>query len=154
LGDYEQSIFYAEKMVASNQKHHILAGLLNKARSEFMLGDYDAFCKTREKYSAFLEAQTNMNSKLKVTYQKIGDLIALMSAILSDDTENINKLRNAVEPWTQSVGCKGFIDYVKGMAANKVGDKQEAIYRFKTVSEICPKTIFGQKANEFLKEME
>ena len=74
-----------------------------------------------------------------------------MRAIAEENVEKINELRGKVEVWnTNSKATEGFLNYIKGVSAYKVEDKEEAIYRFKTVKEHCSKTVFAELSDNYL----
>ena len=73
-----------------------------------------------------------------------------MCAICGKDAEKINELRNNVEVWNNIKATEGFVNYIKGIAAYDVGDKEEAIYRFKFVKENCSKTVLAVLSENYL----
>ena len=73
-----------------------------------------------------------------------------MCAISDNDVEKTNELRNNVEIWNTSKATEGFVNYIRGVAAYKVDDKEEAIYRFKLVKENCSKTVLSGLSEEYL----
>ena len=85
-----------------------------------------------------------------VEYQKISRVIDLMLAVSKDDLDTINKIRSNIEVWNASKATEGFVSYIKGIAAYKANDKEEAIYRLKAVEEHCSKTILARLAAEHL----
>lgn len=150
LGNYEESIKYAGKMIQSSNEQMILAGVFNQARCEFLLGDYDLFRKTATQYESKLSSCQKLNPKTKIAYQKINDILCLMCAISDNDIEKTNNIRGNIEVWNTSKATEGFVNYIKGIAAYKVDDKEEAIYRFKLVSENCSKTVLAGLSEEYL----
>ncbi len=150
LGNYEESIKYAEKMVQSPKEQMALVGLFHQARCEFLLGNYDSFRQIAAQYeSKFLSSQ-KIKPKIKIVYQKINNILNLMCAISDNDAEKINEIRNNVEIWNTSKATEGFVNYIRGIAAYKADDKEEAIYRFKLVKENCSKTVLGGLSEEYL----
>ena len=73
-----------------------------------------------------------------------------MCAISDNDIEKINDLRNNVEIWNTSKATEGFVNYIRGVAAYKVDDKEEAIYRFKLAKENCSKTVLFGLSEKYL----
>ena len=137
-------------MIQSPNEQMILAGLFNQARCEFFLGNYDSFRQTVAQYESKLSDCQKLKLKTKIAYQKINNILNLMCAISDNDVEKINELRNNVEIWNTSKATEGFVNYIRGVAAYKVDDKEEAIYRFKLVKENCSKTVLFGLSEEYL----
>ena len=150
LGNYQEALKYAEKMIQSSNEQMVLAGLFNQARCEFFLGNYDSFRQTVAQYESKLSSCQKLKPKTKIAYQKINNILNLMCAISDNDIEKINELRNNVEIWNTSKATEGFVNYIRGVAAYKVDDKEEAIYRFKLVKENCSKTVLSGLSEEYL----
>ena len=150
LGNYQEALKYAEKMIQSPNEQMILAGLFNLARCVFFLGNYDSFRQTVAQYESKLSGCQKLKLKPKIAYQKINNILNLMCAISDNDVEEINELRNNVEIWNTSKATEGFVNYIRGVAAYKVDDKEEAIYRFKLVKENCSKTVLFGLSEEYL----
>lgn len=150
LGNYTESIKYAEKMIASANEPMVMVGLFNKARCEFLAADYDTFTQTASQYSNTLSKCRKIKPRAMVEYQKISRVIDLMLAVSKDDLDTINKIRSNIEVWNASKATGGFVSYIKGIAAYKANDKEEAIYRLKAVEEHCSKTILARLAAEHL----
>lgn len=150
LGNYQEALKYAEKMIQSSNEHMILAGFFNQARCEFFLGKYDSFRQTVAQYESKLSSCQNLKPKTKIAHQKINNILNLMCAISDNDVEKTNELRNNVEIWNTSKATEGFVNYIRGVAAYKADDKEEAIYRFKLVKENCSKTVLSGLSEEYL----
>ena len=150
LGIYAPAIEYSEKMIKSPKKVMVLVGLFNKARCEFLLDDYCAFRESADKYKATLSNAKKLKPKVKEVYEKIGRIIDFMLAIMENDIERIDELRSNIEVWNESKATEGFVNYIKGVAAYKAEDKEEAIYRFKGVKDNCSKTVFAKLSDEYL----
>ncbi len=150
LGMYIECMNYAKKLVATGKELPVLTGLFCKARCEFLMGDFASFGQTASDYAATLSGCKKLKAKQLEAHQKIGEVLRLMFAISSGDAATINELRGRIEPWAQSVAIEGFINYVKGLAAAQIGDKDEAVYRFKSVKERCSKTVFASLADQHL----
>ena len=73
-----------------------------------------------------------------------------MFAISNGDEKTVNELRNTVEAWRPSAAIDGYINYIKGLAATQIGDKDEAVYRFKSVKEHCSKTALAHLSDQHL----
>lgn len=150
LGDYSESLKYAEKMIKSTNSNFVLSGLFNKARCEFFLGEYDSFCETVKQYTGELANCNKLYSAAEISYKKINNLLDLMVAISENNIERINALRNNVEVWNTSKATEGLVNFFKGLSAYKIGEKQEAIHRFMLVKEACSKTVLLKLSDEYL----
>lgn len=150
LGNYSESLKYSGKMIKSSNEQMVLAGLFNRARCEFLLGDYECFCQTADEFESRLSSPLKLNSKIIITYQKINDVLKLMRAISENDVEKINELRGNIDVGNASRAVEGYLNYIRGVAAYKVEDREEAIYRFKSVRENCFKTVFAKLSDEYL----
>ena len=150
LGNYAEATEYAKKMIKSSNEQMVLAGLFNKARCEFLLGNYDSLRQTVAQDESNLSGCQKLKPKTKIAYQKINNILNLMCAISDNDVEKINELRNNVEIWNILKATEGFVNYIRGVAACKVDDKEEAIYRFKLVKENCSKTVLSGLSEEYL----
>ena len=150
LGNYQEALKYAGKMIQSSNEQMILAGSFNQARCEFFLGNFDSFHQTVAQYESKLSGCQKLKPKTKIAYQKINNILSLMLAIADNNAEKINEFRSNVEIWNTSKATEGFVNYIRGVAACKVGDKEEAIYRFKLVKENCSKTVLSGLSEEYL----
>ncbi len=150
LGKYEESIKYSEKMIQNSNEQMVLIGLFNQARCEFFWGNYESFKQTAGQYALRLSNSQKIKPKVKLAYQKINNILNLMSAISENDVEKINALRSTIEVWNTSKATEGFVNYIRGIAAHKADDKEEAIYRFKLVKENCSKTVLAGLSEEYL----
>ena len=149
LGDYAQSLKYSQMLLGKSKPELVLVGLFNIARCEFLLGNYDSFREAAKQYENKL-AVSKFRPKVKILYEKINAVLTLMCAISQEDTEKIDKLRNTLDFWCNSKASQGFVNYVKALAAYKVNDKEEAIYRFKSVKDFCSQTVFATLSEEYL----
>ena len=150
LGMYIEAMNCAKKLVATGKEPLVLTGLFCKARCEFLMGDFAAFGQTASDYTATLSTCKKLKAKQLEAHQKIGEVLRLMFAISSGDSATVNELRGRIEPWTPSAATEGYINYVKGLAAAQIGDKDEAVYRFKSVKERCSKTVFATLSDQHL----
>ena len=150
LGNYQEALKHAEKMIQSSNEQMVLAGLFIQARCEFFLGNYDSFRQTVAQYESKLSSCQKLKPKTKIAYQKTNNILNLMCAISDNDVEKTNELRNNVEIWNTSKATEGFVKYIRGVAAYKVDDKEETIYRFKLVKENCSKTVLSGLSEEYL----
>lgn len=147
LGSFNASLDYANKMVADKSPQKKSFGLFYKARCEFFIGDFEALKLTVKQFEAC--APDAKNAKQVATYEKIFKILNLLVAMADDDRERISEHRN-IECWNNSKAVQGFVSYLKGVAAYRLDDKQEAVYRLKFVRENCPKIIFSEMAEEYL----
>lgn len=152
LGNFAESIRYAKRMLLNPKKDMVLFGLFNKARCEFFLGDYDAFRLTASRYDMEL-SESKLSAKNAVSFQKIKDVIGLLRAIADDDLEKINELCGRVEAWNSSKATECFVYYIKGVAAYKTANREEAFYRFGYVVEHCSKTVFAHFAKGYVESI-
>lgn len=145
-GNFPLAMEYAGQMIASGKQNWILSGIFNKARCEFLLGNYEAMKVTVQQYESVL---SNIK-KSAPAYQKLHDVLVLMYAIADNDQDKINEYRKFVQAWSNSKAADGYINYLKGISAYRVGDKDESIYRFMLVKDHCGKTVFSQLSDEYL----
>lgn len=150
LGNYNESIKYANKMIQSSNEQAVLAGLFNKARCEFFLKDYQALKQTSMQFKHKLLSCQKIKSYVRVACQKINYILDFMSAIGENDVEKISELRSFIEVWNSSKPTAGFVNYLKGIAAYNMKDSEEAIYRFKLVKENCSKMVLSKLSEEYL----
>ena len=152
MGNFEEALNYANKMVASNKSSIKMIGLFNKARCEFFLGEFDSLKLTVEQYETALHNMKKMNQKSKDEYEKILKTMNLLIAIADEDKEKIGLFRD-IEVWNNSKATEGYIHYLKGLAAYTTRDKLEAIYRFMSVKENCGKTVLAKLAEQYLSNL-
>ncbi len=150
LGAYEESKKYAQIMIQKPNVHMVLVGLFNYARCEFFLGNYDSFRQTATQYEGVLSGSEKLKPKTKVVYEKMHKVLDLMSAIAGEDREKIKELKESVAPWNNSKATEGFLHYLRGLSAYKLDEREEAVYRFKTVEENCSKTVFARLSKHYL----
>lgn len=149
IGDFEAALQAANRMIGSNKFSIKMAGLYNKARCEYFLGDYDSLKVTVKQYENVLRSNQKLNQKTKDFHEKIQKTMNLLIALADEDKEKIAALCD-IEAWGGSKATGGFINYLKGIAAYNLNDKAEAIYRFMLVKETCEKTVFAQLADKYL----
>lgn len=150
LGHYEESIVYANKNVESHNGALALTGLFNKARGLFFLEGYEAFYKVADEYEVALLKAKKLKPKMKDAYEKINRMLYFMRAIAQNDTEKMNELLKTVKPWNTSKPTEYYVNYIKGLAAYKLNDTEEAIFRFKTVKEGIPSSALSDLADNYL----
>ncbi len=80
------------------------------------------------------------------------NVLELLVAVSDQDEQKIIDLKD-IMPWNNAKPTEGFVSYVKGLAAMTINDKEEAIYRFKSTSEICKKTVLFELSNENLSKL-
>ena len=153
LGIYPKAIEYSEMMIANKNVRVHLSGIFNKARSQFFMENYEGFFESVAAYKESLANADKMNEKYKEAYLKIDTMLDFMCAIANNDTDKMTSMKDNVSVWSASKPAEGFVNYIKGLAANKLGDREEAIYRFKLVKESCPKIVFAKYAMEQLLDM-
>ena len=137
-------------MTQSPKKAVLLAGLFNRARCQFLLGAYEGLYQTAEQFETAFTTDDKLGKRAKDAYGKIYKILQLTCAIAQEDIEKITQLKEEIQPWNPSKATEGFVNYIKGISADKTEDKEEAIYRFKWVQENCTKTIFAKLAEENL----
>lgn len=152
LGDFEGALYFSNQMIAATKPTVIATGLFNKARCEFFLGNFVSLKETVAQYENTLRNMEKINQKTKDSFGKIQKILNLLVAISEEDKKSISELRN-VEPWNNSKATQGFINYLKGVSAYILGDKEDAIYLLRTVKENCEKTVFSQLAEQYLSDL-
>ncbi len=152
MGRYELALEYANNMINSKQPSMVLAGLFNKARCEFFLNDFIALKNTLNQFEAVLKGMGKINENTKNPYIKIKNIMHLLVAIADKDNQKMLEYRS-VEAWNGSNATKGYVNFLKGLTAYNLGDKQEAIYKLKYVVENCQKTAFSQLAEKYIAEL-
>lgn len=149
LGHYEESIVYANKNVESHNGALALTGLFNKARALFFL-EGEGFYKVADEYEAKLLSCKKLKPKVKNAYEEINNVLYFMRAIAQNDTEKMSELLKTVKPWNTSKPTEYYVNYIKGLAAYKLNDTEEAIFRFKTVKEGIPSSALSDLADNYL----
>ena len=150
LGAYAESKKYAELLIQSTNVQMVLKGLFNYARCEFFLENYDLFREAARQYESVLSSNAKMKPKVREMYEKMQNVLAFISLLIDGDLEKLKECKENITPWRNSKAVEGFVHYLKGVAAYKLDDKMEAIYRFKAVEDICSKTVFARLSAEYL----
>ena len=75
--------------------------------------------------------------------------LQLLVALAEADKGQIAAYRD-IEVWNASKATQGYIYYLKGVAAVRLGEKEEAVYRLMYVKENCEKTAFAGMAQQHL----
>lgn len=149
MGNFEAALNYANRMISGNNPALVILGLLNKARCEYFLGDFESLKLTVEQYEDSLNNLKKVNQKTKDAFDKISKSMKLLVAISEEDKEGISCYKG-IEAWNNSKATEGYINYLKGIAAFIEENKEEAVYRFMSVKEKCPKTFLAGKSQEYL----
>ena len=150
LGEYGNASECAMKMIGNKKDKIKLDGFFVLARCEFMTGNKDSLKKTATKFKDLLMGSDKINKKLIPAYQSVQLCLDLMVAISDSNTEKMNELYDKVIPWNETTACKGFLNYLKGMASCIGGNRDEAVYRFRFVKDNCPKTVFARLSEKNL----
>ncbi|MCH5191103.1 MAG: hypothetical protein J1F23_02960 [Oscillospiraceae bacterium] len=149
IGNFPLAMEYAVKMIVSGKQNWMMAGLFNKARCEFLLGNYEIMKNTVQQYASTLSDI----KKAAPAYRKFNDIMILMCAIADNDQDKINTYRKSIEAWNSSKATEGFINYLKGVSAYSLDDKDESVYRFMAVKDSCEKTVLARLADEYLLQL-
>ena len=149
MGDYEAALYFANNIIARKKPEIVWKGYFNKARCEFLLGDFEALKLTTKQYETSV---ANIKRKNIAVYEVMQNILNLLVAIAENDKEKITALKN-FEAWNNSKALEGYINYLKGVAAFVLEDKEEAIYRFMAVKDNCEKTVFATLAEEYLQKL-
>lgn len=152
MGKFEEALYYADRMIASNRSEEAITGLFNKARCEFFMGDYDSLKQTVKQYEDAVNTLKKVSQKTKDVNNKILKTMHLLVAIAEEDKESI-LIYSDIEKWNNSKVTEGYINYLKGIVAYISDNKFEAIYRFMYVKENCEKTVLSEKSQEYLSKL-
>ena len=151
LGRFEEAITYAAQMALSPDVNQSALGLYHRARAEFFLGRYDSLAASHAAFVARLSGQSRIKPRMQEEYQKMNRVLELLRAIGEKDTEKIRALRPTVKTNNgDTVAAHIFLCYVLGLASLALSDKEEAVYRLKTVTDRASKTVFATLAEEQL----
>lgn len=152
MGDFEGALYFSNKMIARSKPNVVATGLFNKARCEFFLGDFASLKETVSQYESTWHNMKKISQKTKASYEKTQKTLNLLVAISEENKNAISELRN-IEAWNNSKATQGFINYLKGVSAYTLNDKEEAVYRLRSVKESCEKTVFSQLAEQYLSDL-
>ena len=152
IGEFESAAAYADKMIADKNVHRKAAGLFNKARCAFFSGNFEVLKQLVSQYEGHVAAMKGSRAKTGELYEKFGRSLKLLVALADDDVEGITAYRD-LAVWNDSKATRGYIDYLKGLAAYRLGETQEAVYRFMAVKESCAKTVLAALAEEYLSNL-
>ncbi len=150
MGDFRKAVYHAERLTFN--KRYAATGAFNKARCEFFMGEFGAMRKTIQQYD-YVATNIKMNEKNRVATEKIKKVLELMIALSENDKEKIELYRHEISVWNEGKAIECFIYYMKGLAAYKLEDREECLYRFMYVKENGPKTFFGRSAEEHLSKL-
>lgn len=153
MGEFAVALGYASQMIAKGKPDFVIPGYFNKARCEFLLGDTDSLKASAAALGSAIDRCKKTNAKKAETNRCLRTLAELMCSVADGDTEKIEEYRTAVRVWDQAKSTECFVNYMKGIAAQKVGDKDECVYRLMWVRDNCPKTVFAWLADEHLKNL-
>ena len=112
MGDFEMTIKHANNAIADKSYRYYIPGLYHKARAQFLLGNYDAFKKTVEKYHERLN-DTSIKPKARLMYSDITVMLELLCAIADNDTDKITELKDKVKTAENSKASEVFTRYIK-----------------------------------------
>lgn len=152
-GDFTRAMMFTEQLIFSGKQKQIIFGFFGKARCEFQLGDVDALKVTAQQFESALSTIKRTNTKTRMVYQKLHNILLLLCALSDRDTEKIDIYRKLVQPWGPSKAIEGYVNYLRGIAAFYVGDTHESIYRLTAVKDHCGKTVFSKLADTYLDQL-
>ncbi len=151
LGDFVRASQASDKMVLSGNRKIISNGYFNRARCDFFMKNPEYFKYSLEQFKASIVG-VKPASRLALSYEKMLKCLDLMDAIISEDYEKIKSLRDII-PWNNNKPTVGFASYIKGLAAYKLGDRNEAVYRLMYAKETLRKSAFAKMAEELVLEL-
>ncbi len=150
IGNYEDAILHAEKLIERKSKSAKLVGLFNKSRALYFSGKYTELSSIVDEYEALL-GEKNQNSKIYKTNEMILISMRLITALANNNEEDAGILSEALECWGTSKATEVYVNYLKGIAAQKAGNKDEAIYRLSLAKDIGKNTALAPLADEIIK---
>ena len=127
-------------------------GLFNKARCEFFLNDYDALKQTVVQYQNAMNC-SRANAKTKATFEKFNEVLQLLVALADGENEKIAQAAATAQAWNKSKATECFVNYLKGVAACRLDNKNEALYRLMWVKDHGSKTVFATLADTYLEKL-
>ncbi len=151
MGDFETALRYSNRLITNKKPLMRLNGLFCKARCEFFLQDFEALKNTVAEHDQLLST-IKAKPALVAAVNKRGQTLHLLLALVEGDKEKIANARN-IEVWVNSRAMQGYLDYLKGVAAYVLEEKEEAVYRLMSVKEHCSKTVFATLAEEYLSKL-
>lgn len=153
LGDFNNSVKYSNIIISLQKKQFITNALYNKALSEYFLGNYAEMKNTVNQYYAIGNTIKNKNSKKGKRYIKIQNVLTMLCALADDDTEKITELTKVMTPYGNSYASDCILNFIKGVADFKTGDKKDCFYRMMFVKDAGCKTVFATLADDYLKQL-
>jgi len=153
MGNFGLSCSSADAMVASKNESYRLSGLFNKARAYFFMGDREGVRAVARVYGEAVAGAKKLKGARAQAYDKLGMILNLMLALSEEDTESIRRYRDAAQPWNTTKMNACFVNYMKGLASYSLGESEDAIYRFMSVREECPKTVLATLSAEYLEKI-
>ena len=151
MGNFLGAKYYSEKLSQSKKAKIKLSGLFNKACCEFFLNDIEAFKKTAMQFK-YAVANEKMRKKHRKLFENNVKYLDLMAAFSENNTEQIALCQNLVST-TKSKVSQGLTNYLRGIAAYILGDREKAIYYFVAVKTECPKTFFPPLCDQYLEKL-
>lgn len=148
LGNFSEAIKHAKNMITDKNYRYSLEGYYYKAVCEFFLGDYESLKKTAKEYSDKLSSNEKIKPRAALIYQNKNHVLELICAIADNDANKINELRGGLTFSKKSKADEVFTQYINGLAAARLNDKETAEKSFKWVKENAPKTVFASLAEE------
>lgn len=147
MGEFEKSLELAEKGIGTTKKPY--TELFYKASCLFFLGRMDEFRNSVLE----LEARLLNEDKKKAKARRSLGYLYLMLAISENDKDKIIKYRAAAEPIEKTVPNTTYLNYIKGVAAFCLKERNEAIYRFMAAKETGSKAFFPEYADVYLEKL-
>lgn len=149
MGEFEKALSYAQKLQNSKNFDDNMVGIFNKARCQYLMGDFEGLKVTVSQYKTALSNGGKISQNKMVLFDKISKSLNLLIALSEKDQEKISLYKD-IEVWNNLKTTKSYVDYLKGVAAYISNDKEEAVYRFMSVKENCSKTVFAKLSDEYL----
>lgn len=151
MGNFLGARFYSEKLSQSKKAKIKLSGLFNKACCEFFLNDVEAFKNTAMQFKIAL-CKDKLSKKYRKIFENNIKYLDLMAAFSENNIEQIALCQNLVSI-AKSKASRGFTNYLNGIAAYILGDREKAIYYFMAVKTECSKTFFPPLCDEYLERL-
>lgn len=151
MGNFLGSRFYSEKLSQSKKAKIKLNALFTKASCEFFLNDIETFKNTAMQFKYTL-AQEKLKQKDREHFQSREMFLDLMAAFSENNIEQIKLCQNLPTD-LKSKASQGFANYLGGIAAYILGDREKAIYYFVAVKTECPKTFFPPLCDQYLEKL-
>lgn len=152
-GDFRRALDLTYGIVDSKNPRNTAYALFSKARTAFFLNDPETLRQTTVQFRQCVNDLPKLKPREVPFYQQMSATLGLLIGIADGKLDELPVLCENAVAWRESKQIHVQLSYYKGLAAQLLGNREEAVYRFMFAKENGAKTVFAALSEERLKTL-